>query len=221
MRALGSLFPEPVHVVVPAASTIRTLADLRGRRVALGPRDSGTRADALALLAVHGLTIRDLHEAGDDGLAAAAARLRAGQIDALVATVGAPTREIQRLATEHPIRLVSLSTAAVERLVTQHVGFVRLVIPARTYPGQKEDVTTVAATALLVTHTDVPDREVGFVLRLVFEDPDYLAAGSAQGAKISKRSALRGITIPVHPSASEYFGRPAPGPGGPAAPPKG
>jgi TRAP transporter TAXI family solute receptor len=217
LRALGSLFPEPVHVVVPAASAIRRLGDLRGKRVALGAPDSGTRADALAVLAAHGLAVKDLAEARDEGLEAAAGRLRAGQLDAFFATVGAPTREVQRLATRHPIRLVSLDTPTVERLVTEKPGLVRLVVPANTYPGQKEDVTTVAAAALLVTRGDVPESEAALVLRMVFENPDYLSAGSAQGAKIAKRSGLRGITIPVHPAADRYFTAPAPG--APAAPP--
>jgi TRAP transporter TAXI family solute receptor len=222
LRALGSLFPEPVHLVVPAASAIRTVADLRGKRVAIGPADSGTRADALAVLAAHGLSVKDLREARDEGLEAAASRLRAGQLDAFFATVGAPTRAIQRLATRFPIRLVSLDPAAIERLVTEHAGLVRLLVPANTYPGQREDVTTAAAAALLVTHADVPESEAGVVLKLVFENPEYLASGSAQGAKISKRNGLRGITIPMHPAASRYFGGPAPTPPGtPPAAPKG
>jgi TRAP transporter TAXI family solute receptor len=219
VRALGSLFPEPVHLVVSARSAIRTVGDLRGQRVALGATDSGTRADALAVLAAHGLTVKDLAEARDEGPAAAVGRLRTGRLDAFFTTVGAPARELQGLATRHPFRLVSLEPAAIERLVTQHTGLVRLVVPARTYPGQGEDVTTIATTAVLVTHGDVPESEAGVMLRVVFDDPDYLAAETAQGAKVSRRSALRGITIPLHPAAERYLGAPAPK--GPAPPPKG
>jgi TRAP transporter TAXI family solute receptor len=215
IRALGSLFPEPVHIVVSAASRIRTVADLRGKRVAIGARDSGTRADALAILAAHGLAEKDLAGTSDDGLEAAAARLRAGEVDAFFATVGAPARELQRLATLHPIRLVSLNAGVADDLVTRHPGLVRLLVPANTYPDQKEDVTTVAPTALLVAHADLTDAEVAVVLDLVFESPDFLAAGSAQGSKISKRTGLRGITIPLHPAAGRYFGPAAPAPPSP------
>jgi TRAP transporter TAXI family solute receptor len=214
LRALGSLFPEPLHLVVSAASPIRAVPDLRGKRVALGPRDSGTRADALAALATHRLTVNDLANASDEPLEAAAAGLRAGRLDAFFATVGAPTRALQRLAVDHPIRLVSLNVDAVERLVTQNAGLIRFMVPAKTYPGQSEDVTTIAATAVLVTRSDVPDGEADLVLRLVFENPDYLATGSTHGTKISRRSGLRGITVPVHPAASRYLGPSAP----PAAP---
>ena len=208
LRALGSLFPEPVHVVVAADSPIRTVADLRGTRVALGAPHSGTRADALAVLSAHGLAPKDLAEARDESLEAAAARLAAGRLDALFATVGAPTRDLQRLATRAPIRLLSMDSAAVERLLAEHPGLVRLRVPAHTYPGQQQDVTTIAATALLVTHSEVPEAEAELVLRLVFEHPEQLAGGSAQAAKISRRSGLRGITVPMHPAASRYFSTP-------------
>jgi TRAP transporter TAXI family solute receptor len=208
LRALGSLFPEPLHIIVSAKSEIRTLADLRGKRVALGPPSSGTRADALAVLAAHGLTVQDFAEIRDDGLEDAPGRLRSGRLDAFFATVGVPAREVQRLATRHPIRMISLDVGVIAGLVTQHPGLLRLLIPANTYPGQKDDVTTVAATALLVTHADIPDSEAAVALSLFFENPDYLSAGSAQGAKIAKRTGLRGITIPVHPAAGRYFGVP-------------
>jgi TRAP transporter TAXI family solute receptor len=215
LRALGSLFPEPLHIVVSAKSPIRTVGDLRGKRVALGPPNSGTRADALAVLAAHGLAPKDLAEVGSEGLQDAPARLRSGRLDAFFATVGAPAREIQRLATRVPIRLLSLDVNMVAGLVSQNAGLVRLTVPANTYPGQTEGVTTVAATALLLAQADVPEAEAAVVLKLVFENTDYVSRGAAQGAKISKRTGLRGITIPVHPAAGRYFGVQPP-----AAPPR-
>jgi TRAP transporter TAXI family solute receptor len=221
VRALGSLFPEPLHIIVSAKSDIRTLADLRGKRVDLGLPSSGTRADALTVLAAHGLGLQDFAEVREDGLDRAPGRLQSGRLDAIFATVGAPAREVQRLATRHPIRLIPLDVPMIGGLVSQHPGLVRLLIPAKTYPGQQDDVTAVAATALLVTHADVPDSEAAAMLRLVFENPGYLSAGTAQGAKIAKRTGLRGITIPVHPAAGAYFGVPTSAPGGPGVPPKG
>jgi TRAP transporter TAXI family solute receptor len=218
LRALGSLFPEPLHIVVSAKSPIQSVADLRDKRVALGPPNSGTRADALVVLAAHGLTVKELKEARDEGLDDAPATFRSGRLDAFFATVGAPAREIQRLATRHPIRLISLDVNTVAGLVSQNPGLVRLMVPANTYPGLKDAATTVAATALLVTHADVPESEATVVLKLMFENADYLSRGSAQGAKISKRTGLRGITIPVHPAAGRYFGVQSPTAPGEAKP---
>ena len=219
LRALGSLFPEPVQIVVSARSPIRTVADLRGKKVDIGMPNSGTRHDALQVLGAYGLGVKDLAEVREEGLEEAAGRLGArrlvdklgnllgaGRLDALFVTIGAPTRELQELATRNKIRLLSLDNSVIERLVTENTGLMRFTLPANTYPGQTGQVTTVAATALLVTHSDAPQAEVSLLLKLIFEKTDYLTTASAQGAKISKRSGLRGIMIPMHSAASRYFG---------------
>ena len=217
IAALGSLYPEPVHLVVPAQSPIRRVEDLRGKRVDLGAPQSGSRINALGVLQAHRINVRDLAEARGDGLQGAIAQMRAGRIDAFFTTIGAPARELQRLATESPIRLIPISGGAAAKVVADHPALVRLTLPAHSYPGQTEPVATVAATALLVASVNTPADEVKVVLGLAYEATDYLAFGSAQGVKISKKNGLRGIAIPLHPAAAEYFGAPA---ATKAAPPK-
>jgi TRAP transporter TAXI family solute receptor len=210
IAALGSLYPEPVHIVVSASSPIRGVEDLRGKRVDIGTPQSGTRLDAVGLLEAHRLALKDLAEARGEGTQAAIRELRAGRIDALFLTVGAPARALQRLAAEHPIRLLPVSTAAAAHVITAQPGLVRLTLPANTYPGQTEAVATVAPTALLTATVDAPPEEVKALLEVVFGATDYLAAGSAQGVKIDKGTGLRGVSIPLHPAAAAYFGVPAP-----------
>jgi TRAP transporter TAXI family solute receptor len=206
LAALGSLYPEPVHIVVPAKSSIRSVEDLRGKRVDLGTPQSGTRLNALSVLQAHRVAVKDLAELRGDGPQAALHALSAGRIDAFFTTIGAPARELQRVAATFPIRLVPIGGAASARLIAEQPGLVRITLPANTYPGQSEPVATVAATALLVANVDTPADEVRAVLQLAYESTDYLAFGSAQGVKISKKSGLRGIAIPLHPAAVEYFG---------------
>jgi TRAP-type uncharacterized transport system substrate-binding protein len=117
---------------------------------------------------------------------------------------------LQRLAAEHPIRLLPLSEAAASRVVAEQPGLVRLTLAANTYPGQSEPVATVAATALLAASVDTPDDEVKALLELAFEGTDYMAFGSAQGVKIAKATGRRGVAIPLHRAAAPYFGAPAP-----------
>jgi TRAP transporter TAXI family solute receptor len=206
LAALGSLYPEAVHIVVAAGSPIRRVEDLRGKRVDLGTPQSGTRLNALAVLQAHRMTGKDLAEARGDGPQASLHTLRAGRIDAFFTTIGAPARELQRLAAVFPIRLVPIGAGPAARLAADQPGVVRLTLPANTYPGQTEATATVATTALLVATLDTPADEAKALLALAFESTDYLAAGSAQGVKISKASGLRGIAIPLHPVAAEYFG---------------
>ena len=114
IAALGSLYPEPVHIVVSAKSGIRRVEDLRGKRVDLGTPQSGTRINAVSVLQASGVAPKEFAEARAEGPQAAAQQLRAGRIDAFFTTVGAPAHALQRLAAEHPIRLVPISPGAAD-----------------------------------------------------------------------------------------------------------
>jgi len=206
LAALGSLFPEPVHIVVSAKSGIQRVADLKGKRVNVGLPNSGSRIDAVSVLQANQIALTDLGEVSERNLDDAVLRLRAGRLDALMTTGGAPIRDLQRLAGESDIRFLSLDDETIGRLVSENPGLVRLTLPANTYPRQAQAVVTVAPTALLVGTTDAPESEVEALVRGFYEDIDFAAAGSAQASKISKSTALRGVSIPLHPGAATYLG---------------
>ena len=73
-------------------------------------------------------------------------------------------------------------------------------------------MTTAAAVALLLGTTAAPENEVARLAQLFFEGIDFAATGSAQAGKISKRTALRGVPIPLHPGAARYLGQAVPQP---------
>ena len=206
LRALGSLFPEPIHLVVATGSPIRAVSDLRGKRVDIGLPSSGSRYDALMVLAAYGLQVSDLAEARQSGLDEAMRRLQDGKLDAFFTTIAAPARNLQEFAARHGFRLLSLQGRGIERLVQKNPGLIAITLPANTYPHQNQDVHTLAVVALLVTTSEAPEAEVQRVTELVFDRLNFAASGSAEGAKVSKRTALRGVTVPMHPGASRYFG---------------
>jgi TRAP-type uncharacterized transport system substrate-binding protein len=109
------------------------------------------------------------------------------------------------MAARTRIKLLALPSRTVNRLIAERSGLVAMTLPAHTYPGQGEPVTTVATAALLVTTTDAPNAEVEKLLGYVFGG-ELAGAGSAEGIKVAKESGLRGITIPVHAGASRFFG---------------
>jgi TRAP transporter TAXI family solute receptor len=199
LRAVGGLFPEPVHVVVLADSPIRTIADLRGKRVGIGAPESGTRFDAVAVLDAHGLKLADLAEARADGSAAAGERLKKRQLDAIFMTTGAPARLLQQLATTSPgVRLLPVADASIHRLLELRPGLMPLRLPANTYPRQPEPIQTVAATALLVTTDSAPETEVARVADLVFTKMPSQSGSNADIVRVSPQTERRGITIPLH-----------------------
>jgi len=202
LRAVGSLFPEAVQIVVGPDSPIRDVADLRGRRVDIGTPSSGSRFDAVAVLAAYGLKPSDLGEARQDGLSGAIGRLRRGQLDALFTTAAAPEPSLQALAAQGGLRLLPITEAAIERLEQVRPGLVRLTLPVNTYPRQKTAVVTAASSALLVTTANAPSAEVARVADLVFTRMTQKGAGGADVVKVSAENQLRGVTIPLHEGAA-------------------
>lgn len=203
--ALGSLFPEPVHVVVGAAATARTLADLAGARIAVGPAGSGTRETAMRVLEAHGLaeraTLLDL------GLSAGLVALRDGRADAVIQVVGAPADELRAAMAEVPLRLLPTAETAIAALEGRP-GLRSLAIAAGTYPNQREPVATVGTAALLVAGPALTEGEAEATARFVFDRArDLVALGSIQGAQISRATARELLTVPLHPGAARALGR--------------
>jgi TRAP transporter TAXI family solute receptor len=202
LRAVGGLFPEAVHIVVSSNSPIQDVGQLRGKRVDLGTTSSGSRFDALAVLAAYGVKESELAQSRSDGVTAAIALLKRGQLDALITTAAAPTRALQDLAASTGLRLLPIKGSAVEQLARTRPGLSPLVLPPNTYPKQKEAVATVACSTLLVTTASTPDGEVARVSELVFTRMPQMRAGSAEIVRVSAANELRGVTIPLHPGAA-------------------
>ncbi len=198
LRAVGALAPEAVHIVVLDTSPIREIGQLRGKKVDIGAPASGTRFDALAVLAAAGLNPSDLASAGSDPTTAAIARLKSGAYDAIFVTAPAPTRSLQELALTTGLRLLPISNAIAAQLTRSRPGLTPLTLPANTYPRQKDSVTTVGSATLLVTTQDAPDAEVARVNDFVFNKIPQLRGRNAEVVGVSEGHELRGITIPLH-----------------------
>ena len=204
LRAVASLFPEPVHVVVRSDSDVASIADLAGRKVSLGRVASGTRQTALRLLEAAGVAAEDIVGIESPTPGQALDRLAAGEVDAVIEVVSAPWRQLEVAMQGGQLRLLPLDPGTIARVSEEVHGLVPLDIPGRTYPGVTEDLPTVAATALLVARDDVPDALVRDTLGLLYASAASGGAGM-QATRLSKARATTGITIPMHPGAAAFF----------------
>jgi TRAP transporter TAXI family solute receptor len=203
LRALGSLYPEPVHVLVRADSALASMADLTGRRVAVGEQGSASRTTVLRVLGAHGLAIKDITPV-EVGLGDALVALRQKKVDAVMQVIGMPADSVRDALAEVPLRLLPLSPNAIATLVDAKAGYFALSIPRGTYANQKQDVRTVATAALLVAGPGLSDAEVATITRFVYEKGrDFTARGSAQGAQVSAATARQGLTVPQHIAAAK------------------
>lgn len=205
LRAVASLFPEPVHIVVRADADIENVTDLAGRRVMTGSPQSGSRHTALRLLANAGVDVDALVRVDYSSPEVALEGLAAGELDAVIEVASTPWQQLQAALRTTPLRLVALTPAQAAKVGRQLPGLFPLSIPARTYAGQDTAVQTVAATALLVAHSEVADATVEAMLGLFFATTSD--QGGVLAARISKERAQNGITIPVHEGARRFFRR--------------
>jgi TRAP transporter TAXI family solute receptor len=203
LRAIGSLYPEPVHVLMRAEGAAASVADLRGRRVAIGQRGSASRTTALRVLEAHGLGVGDIKPL-ELGLGDALVALREKQADAVIQVIGVPADAIRDALIEVPLRFVPLAERAVAALVAAQGGYFAFTIPPGAYPTQAQGVRTVATAALLLAGDDLSDAEVTAVTRFVFaQGRDFAARGSAQGTQVSAATARQGLSVPLRGAAEK------------------
>jgi TRAP transporter TAXI family solute receptor len=206
LRAIAALYPEDVHVVVRADGPVRSLADLRGRRVALGERESGTLADAQVVLEAAGLGECDL-QAQYLRLSQAAEALARDEIDAFFMVAGYPVPAVLDVAALTPIRLLPMPEEVWQRIAAKYPFFRADIIPSGTYPGLDRDVPTVSVTSLWIVRSEVPDDLVYAITRALWRDATrrMLEGSHPVGRRIRIATALDGVPIPLHPGAARYY----------------
>jgi TRAP transporter TAXI family solute receptor len=206
LRLIANLYPESVHVVVKKGSGIKSVADLKGKRVALDEPGSGTLVNARAILAAYGVTEKDIkpeyikpNQAGD--------KMKDGSLDAFFFTGGAPAGAIAELASAGGgIDILPIDGPQAEALKKNSGFFADDLIAADTYKGVGA-VKTIAVGAQWVTSDKADANLVYEITKALFSDAAQktLAAGHAKGKFITKENAVKGAGIPFHPGAERFY----------------
>ncbi|TDQ85429.1 hypothetical protein A8950_0214 [Dongia mobilis] len=206
LAAIANLYPESIHLVASAESGIKSVADLKGKRVSLDEPGSGTLVDARIILEGHGLAESDV-QAEFLKPDQAADRMRDGAMDAFFFVGGFPAGAIAELASQHQITLVPIDGDSAAKIREKYPFFAADLVPAGTYEGVDGDVTTLSVGAQWVTSTDQPEDLVYGITKALWNDNTrkLLDSGHAKGKKIVKETALDGIGIPLHPGAERFY----------------
>jgi len=206
LRAIASLFPESLHLVVPAAGPIQTLADLKGRRISLGQTGSGTLVDARIVLAASGLTEQDLSvEYLRSGTAAA--DLSEGSLEGVFLIGGIPIPAVRALAATTPIRLIPIPDDVLSKMQEKYGAYDRSVIPADTYPGVGVATSTVGFHALWVVSADASDDLIFAITKALWNEATQhlLEAHDPIGKNVRLEHAFDGLSVPLHPGAIRFY----------------
>jgi TRAP transporter TAXI family solute receptor len=204
IRALGSLYPEMVHIVVRDDAGLSQIADLKGKKVALGPPGSAIRTTLTAVLEAHGLKAGVDYEVSELPFAASLPVLNRGGVDATVHIIGVPANVLRDALAEASLKLLPLERDAIQEVVKANPVLIPLSIASGTYPGQRETITTVGMAALLLSTDELTRDEAKRITEVLYQSGnDLLEKGSAQGAQVSIQNARRGLSVPLHVGAQE------------------
>ncbi|MCS7234699.1 MAG: TAXI family TRAP transporter solute-binding subunit [Armatimonadota bacterium] len=206
IRAIGLLFIGVGHMVTYRDSGIRTVADLGGKRVAVGSPGSGTFGNAQRIFGELGLWDR-IQRVPLLGSAAAAA-LRDGRVEAFYYTGPYPDRATIEAAIAKEVHLLDLyGPLSRTDFFRKYPYFIRYLVPARGYNGLTEAVTTVGLPGLWFTHKDVPADLVRRLVAAAYsrEGHAHMLQVHSATADMTSRRALLGVSIPLHPGAEAHW----------------
>lgn len=204
LRGLAALYPETIQFVTTQDKGIKSIADLKGKKVAVGASGSGAEANARQILNAYGITYDDIN-VQYLSFGEAASALKDGNVDAGVVVAGFPTAAIQDLAANKSAQIVNIDPQVVEKLKAEYPYYTAMTIPAGTYPGQDADVSTVAVKCVIVTTDKMSDDLGGQVVKAIYEHLDRMKAAHAVGKYITKDTALEGMSIKMNAGAEKYL----------------
>ena len=204
LKGIASLYPETCQFVTLRSSGIKSLAELKGKRVAVGAVGSGVEANVRQILAAYGVTYDDI-DAQYLSFAEGANALKDGNVDVAVLTAGYPTASVQDIASQNPVRLIPVEDKIADALIAQYPFYTKTVIPAGTYAGFDEAVPSVSVMAMLVAGPTV-NADLGYrVTKALFSNLDRLQAAHAVGKQITRDSVKAGMSLPMNEGAEKYF----------------
>ena len=202
-RVIGGLYAEAVQLITMDPS-IKSVADLKGKKVSIGAAGSGVYFNAVDVLGAAGLTEDDI-KAQYQSFGDSADALKDGKIDAAFIVAGAPTPAIQELCTSANAYLVPIDGDVAEKLMAESPYYTVYEVPAETYNGQTEAVKTVTVKATLIVSASAAEEDVYNITKAIFDNADAISAAHAKGEELSIENATSGMTAPFHAGAARYF----------------
>jgi len=202
--AVAGLYTEACQFVTKADSDIKSIRDLKGKKVSVGESGSGSEKNAKQILAAYGLNDQ-LADMSYLNYTEAADALKTGKIDAFFCTAGIQTAAIEKLAAQTPIRILPVDGNEGDSLKRMYDHYSLFTIPAGTYTGQEEDVNTVGVKAVLLASDKMSAGTVEELTETLFANADQISASVPVMMNLTEEEAVKGITLPFHKGAAEYY----------------
>lgn len=203
-RAIGVVYHEVYQIVANANTNAKSVSDLKGLKVAIGPTGSGTAVTSDLVFKASGMDLNKDIQPQQDGFGDAAVKMQDGHIDASCAVLNVPASSIVEMTTSVDLSYVSISDEEIAKIQEQAPYFDKMIIPAGTY-SNTEDFQTITCQAALYCRADLDEETVYQITKAFYESAEEIAAAHPAGQDISLEGGLTGITTAVHPGAARYY----------------
>jgi uncharacterized protein len=205
VRSVMTLAPNVALFVAPAGGGVSRIADLRGRRVVIGPAGAGFEFFVRPILEAHGVAYGDL-TALNATQAASVDMLADGSAAAVFLGGAVPTASITQAASSQPVLFVPFDEEARARLVAEYPFFSPATIPAGTYPGQQADFHGLDVGSMHLITSEAQDEALVYeATKILYEQRAQVAQKHPAGQWITPENAVRDTGTPFHPGAIRYY----------------
>lgn len=204
LQALFATVGSWVQMFVPADSPVKSMADLKGKKVGVGSPGSGGEVDARIILSYYGLDYKNIKPSfmTDSEMVSA---LRDGTLDAMICTHPLKSAALLDLTSSFKVRMLSITD---DEFYREHPYFVKSKIPAGTYENVGYDVFTPYSRVIMFTHkkASFSEDDIFHLLDVIFSNRDeWRTSHASVDRQVKLETALEGITIPLHSGAVKFF----------------
>jgi len=203
VRGLFNMYSQPHHLITSEKSSVKSVRDLKGKRVVVGSPGSGTEVKTKMLLQALGITYKDITPEFLSFTEGAEA-LQDGTVAAAFLGVSYPAPAVVSLALTNPIRLISFSDSEISTISKAYPFLSKAVIPGKTYKGVDKDTQTISVQTLVVCRADLSDEAAYNIVKTVFEHKKELDLihSSFRETKLENATST---SVPLHPGAIKYY----------------
>ncbi|MEK9968753.1 MAG: TAXI family TRAP transporter solute-binding subunit [Ferrovibrio sp.] len=203
LRTIAAAYNNYIQIVANASSGIKTLADLKGKRISVGAPKSGTEINARAILGAAGIKYEDFAKVEYLGFGESVDLMKNRQIDVTLQSAGLGVSSIRDLANSIDIMFVPVSADIVKKV--GDAAYIATEIPAGTYKGIDKAIPAAAVGNFFVT-TDKVSNDLAYKMtKAMVEGLDQLHAAHSAAKGIIKTQMPLNSPVPLHPGAAKYY----------------
>ncbi|HSN42192.1 MAG TPA: TAXI family TRAP transporter solute-binding subunit [Burkholderiales bacterium] len=208
LRTLAVFYPQKNHVVTLEGNGINKMSDLKGRRVSVGSPGSGSEIIALRVLEAYGINPDKDIIKERLSVAEAVNALKDRKIDAFIHNAAVPIPAVVDLGATPGIKIKLIDHGDAVAMMNKKYGplYSKGTLPAKTYPGQDKDATTVDVWAMLLASDKMSDQMAYNLVKTLFEKKPDLMVVAKDTSYMTFENQFGGASpIPFHPGALKFF----------------